>query len=631
MYKKMTYVVALGCICASAASTVNYDLLGRKGSKMNTPMVYKNVDYTKVKKNEQQQVGSALETRALAKRSSGLSSNIDALEGAYNNRNYGTSNSAHYYMKRYFTNGNVQTNTYNALNGYMNLSNQVFIPVAQASNYNPNYTYTTERTRAYETHYNINESYYPFTNENTYVGSHYGYPGDMIMYYTFNEMENATSDRRAVPWFDASSYNGTGYDDVGIHMTVGALPVMLDYGEQLKYVRLSNTDQFDPTPIKEMASSRMFSTIRASAKRPVIYVGKKSPTNPRSRNPKIYIGVHDGVDEPGIDDSMMVYSSVARELDNYIYDNRTIEIAAAGNYAVRFNNAHVSAKGQAANAITVGAADIYSATIAGYTSYRSKYCRKGVGKCTDGKNIYDGSRKPEIYNYAHFYLNDVERTYTNWDNGGVNNYPPLYDGTEIAAAHTASMVKDLLIANPFYRWHPEVVKALLMSSGFNHLNDMPYPHTPATTEVPTYYSLIFDNDHNNYFHESRYWMGSMEKLKTHVVSTKNEIRFTIKRPTDKNYFTAAIAWLTSGDDIDSIGVIPQDFDLYVYENNANNTEIANLNKTIAKSTDGRNAFEVVKFRAESEYITFRIFLWSDNPKSENNGQVVLGFDVASYR
>ena len=42
MNKKMAFIVALGCAYACAASTVNYDLLGRKGSKMNSPMVYKN-------------------------------------------------------------------------------------------------------------------------------------------------------------------------------------------------------------------------------------------------------------------------------------------------------------------------------------------------------------------------------------------------------------------------------------------------------------------------------------------------------------------------------------------------------------------------------------------------------------
>ena len=46
MNKKAASIVALGCICASAATSVNYDLLGRRGSQMNSPMVYKNIDYS---------------------------------------------------------------------------------------------------------------------------------------------------------------------------------------------------------------------------------------------------------------------------------------------------------------------------------------------------------------------------------------------------------------------------------------------------------------------------------------------------------------------------------------------------------------------------------------------------------
>ena len=42
-------ILVVGCIGANAA--VNYyDLLGRRGSEMNSPMVYKDIDYTKLKK-----------------------------------------------------------------------------------------------------------------------------------------------------------------------------------------------------------------------------------------------------------------------------------------------------------------------------------------------------------------------------------------------------------------------------------------------------------------------------------------------------------------------------------------------------------------------------------------------------
>ena len=85
MNKKATLIVALSCVYAGAANTVNYDLLGRRGSKMNSPMVYKNVDYSK--KNNQAQLGALPGTRALAKGiSPGLNGNADAITGIFNNR-----------------------------------------------------------------------------------------------------------------------------------------------------------------------------------------------------------------------------------------------------------------------------------------------------------------------------------------------------------------------------------------------------------------------------------------------------------------------------------------------------------------------------------------------------------------
>ena len=49
MKKILPLIISLCCVGANATSA-NYDLLGRKGSKMNSPMVYKNFDYSKVKK-----------------------------------------------------------------------------------------------------------------------------------------------------------------------------------------------------------------------------------------------------------------------------------------------------------------------------------------------------------------------------------------------------------------------------------------------------------------------------------------------------------------------------------------------------------------------------------------------------
>lgn len=49
MKKQYLALLAASCVAVNAAD-VNYDLLGRKNSKMNSPMVYKDIDYSKMKK-----------------------------------------------------------------------------------------------------------------------------------------------------------------------------------------------------------------------------------------------------------------------------------------------------------------------------------------------------------------------------------------------------------------------------------------------------------------------------------------------------------------------------------------------------------------------------------------------------
>ena len=190
-------------------------------------------------------------------------------------------------------------------------------------------------------------------------------------------------------------------------------------------------------------------------------------------------------------------------------------------------------------------------------------------------------------------------------------------------------------ANPFYRWHPEVVKAVLLTSGVNNIAT-PYPHgenNVAMTKIPTYYSVVFNRFHNNYFHESRYWTGYWPWMTTHIVGMKTELRFSIKRPTDKHNFSAAIAWLSSGDDIANFGRIPQNFDLYVYENNVADVNNINNNNIInnpkAKSTSESDAFEKVSFSSNAQYLTFRIVLKDEVQNSPNASQAVLGFDLAA--
>ena len=108
----------------------------------------------------------------------------------------------------------------------------------------------------------------------------------------------------------------------------------------------------------------------------------------------------------------------------------------------------------------------------------------------------------------------------------------------------------------------------------------------------------------------------------------NEIRFAVKRPEGKTHFSAAIAWLTSGNDIANLGKIAQDFDLYVYERNVDNiNDISGSYK--ASSLSSNNAFEKISFTSSSPYLLFRIRLFGEADNTENKDQAVLGFDLAA--
>lgn len=628
MNKKIALCVAMGCTAAFAAT--NYDLLGRNGSKKNSPMVYRNVDYGAMKKDRQQDAASLRGDRSLKKLSSGLNGLV-ALEGAFSTRGLAFSKNGNpysFYLKRYYQNGYEGYGYYELLNGssntYLNELNNVFKPVNIVQNYTPNGLI-------------VNNS----SPNNGPASNVYGFDFTEQYYYNFNNstpfsaLEYNVAKKGDVEWW---LYN-SGYSqcqecgDVGLYMDADAFPVRLNPSKVVKYLVYDENDHIFPSKATEMLSARTYSILQASTTENTrVFVTNALPQNPGSKTPQVYMGVHNRANSPEVlQEDAVYYGPEARDLDNYIYNNRTVEVVAAGNYWIRNNDAQLNAQAHAANAITVGAVNAGDQKIADYTSNNSKYCTRGIGNCPNGYYTNNGSSKPEIYGYTNFYMdNDRKRTYTNWFTQEAFVYDPYYSGTESAASYTAGMVAGLLRANPFYRWHPEVVKAVLLASGDNNINT-PYPHgqTPATTKVPTYRSTVFNRFHNDYFHESRYWIGDWDNLYTHSEGNSTEIRFSVKRPDNKYNFSAAIAWLTSGNDIANYGKIPQDFDLYVYESNSSNVDNIDVYNYKTSSRSGGNAFEKVSFSSSAQYLTFRILLYTEDSRSENYRQAVIGFDVAS--
>ena len=132
MNTKVAMLVAVGCVASFAAT--NYDLLGRNGSKMNSPMVYRDVDYQKVKASKQQGINSPLENKTLKKSPTGLNGPA-AVEGAFSTHGLAYSKNGtpySFYFKRFNSNGIINFGYYEQLDGpnntYLQAVNSVFIP-----------------------------------------------------------------------------------------------------------------------------------------------------------------------------------------------------------------------------------------------------------------------------------------------------------------------------------------------------------------------------------------------------------------------------------------------------------------------------------------------------------------------
>lgn len=617
MKKKVAMVVALGCVGAFAAT--NYDMLGRNGSKMNSPMVYKNVDYSKVKKNKQM-VGSSIDNRALMKLASGIKNNHVAIEGVYNN-----AKSQPYSLKIYNSgNNNDQVYPNMGHDGYFYWANDVFktINIENVSStdlrnkYGQKFIREDDSKMSYASAagFTLTSLSYTFPS---YVQQQSPYGGnDQIAYAPFDGVKTLMSQRYSISWFDNGSPSSTNkWGDVGVYMMVGARPAKLNSDKKISYVRYNSTNSFNAIPDEEVKSSRMFSILKETSKKSVVFVNTEYLSNPAGEKPQVYIGVHN--------DNMasMTYTESAKKLDNYVYNNRTVEIVAAGNSGE--NDGYMGLKAGATNAITVGAVNAMTSTVSSYTSWLSpRYCPNGNCGMSN-----PGMAKPEIYGYSDLYMyGDRKRVYASPQN--TYQYLPYDDGTEMSAAYTAGIVSDLLAMNPFYRWHPEVVKALLIASS-NRTMYWPnaiYNRSGAT--IPTYYNIAFDENHQNAVHESRYWIGSIDKLMSPMSNSQKELRFAVSTADfPSNNFSAAISWLSSGNDVAKLGKVPQNFDLEVYASDSPNT--SNLSSSPRYGVSTANSYEKISLTTDKPYLIFRIRLVSDEANGENHGQMVLGFDVTS--
>ena len=216
------------------------------------------------------------------------------------------------------------------------------------------------------------------------------------------------------------------------------------------------------------------------------------------------------------------------------------------------------------------------------------------------------------------------------------------------------MVSNMLSANEFYRWHPEVVKAVALNSWYENEGKVGYR------------DLVFNQGDVDNMHISYYFIGDVNTLMKEYddspagsdlsgwrVHTK-EIRFNFNRKQllaggDASLFEGfniSIAWLNSGNDIYNLGGLPQEFDIEVYsKRNASNLENGDRAWLRASTYGGHvttpnypninqhgNPYKtcrVAGYRDEDleEDFTVRIVLTDEDSRAENYGQMVLGLDI----
>jgi len=287
------------------------------------------------------------------------------------------------------------------------------------------------------------------------------------------------------------------------------------------------------------------------------------------------------------------YGVKASGLDDIVYNTRQIQFAGAGDYAAPLGQMNEFAL--SLNAITVGAVRNNGAY------YKSSSWKNGVhpqSGMTYGK--------PEIANVADFYFPDPNPRMQGAVAGDNMQLDYAFLGTASASTYTAATVALLLEKYPFYRWHPEVVKALLLTSSTLPISNASHDQDNNGSAV-NYLdaSQLIGKNH------SRFWYGNNGD---YFVNEKIEFNETNLKPNHK--YRVAIAWLVSGDFVYHSGALPFDLDLEVEQNG----------HTRGSSSSYDNPFEVVEFTTEdgssNSNVTIRIRRYFNN-----GGRVVLGYNL----
>ncbi|NLO22937.1 MAG: S8 family serine peptidase [Fibrobacter sp.] len=376
----------------------------------------------------------------------------------------------------------------------------------------------------------------------------------------------------------ASHAHADGYkgQDIGVFFNDGGCSNPIGYNSGY-YVLLNTCSDvlMHPTAVAK--------TISATAPLATLYAydglgtGFLSSLNMNAHNPTIEISSHswhyltNGV-----------YSAYDKNMDNYIYNNRLISFYAAGNISSNDTTSFVGSPGLALNTIAVGAINPTNNNYASYSKWKNSNVR---------------NQKPEMANYSEFYFPNIN----------IDVWNGYFAGTSASTPYTAGIFADLLSQYSFFKRHPELIKALIVSGEkipIGNASSYDLDNNSIAAKGIIRYSSIAWN------HRFRYWSGS----NSCCFDNNNKITFTETGIVPNTHYRIAIAWLTNGDYVILNNSISQDIDLRVYQNG-----------TLLKSSiSAQNPFEVVDFTTTSNAdLTIEIYRYA-NSGSDN---VILGYTL----
>jgi len=303
------------------------------------------------------------------------------------------------------------------------------------------------------------------------------------------------------------------------------------------------------------------------------------------------------------------YNAEAAALDDYIYKNRVIE------FVPYTENGQKTGAGLSLNAISVSGitSQSYGTRIGLSGSNQWFYGHYTLDNNTQLPYLSEGvslSRydKPEIYMVSNALFTKQEKVQHDGNNSDFIGITDSWGASTVAAAMTA----DLLQKHPFYKWHPEVVKALWLSAYSDNLtSEIRAKNTEGlkSSRLTTFDDLLFNNF-------SRFWYGNNEDY------FKNEkLSFTENVEPGQKY-AIAIAWLVRGDyALDpAFKNISSNFRLNIYDANTNRIITSSLKTGMLEKP---STFRKVEFTTPSATTKIKVEI----ERIKNTGdRIILGYN-----